>query len=254
MSGEDLRGDLDDALDDVVDEPTAGEMVRLAKALADSARTAGAQAVASGRWLATTIVDVAPRIPVRDLATLERQTGLTGEALAAELVRGAARTSAAIGAVGGAMVSAGALAPPTWIAIPFALVAQTFSVAAVELKLIAELHEVFGRPVAGSPADRTSALIKAWAERRGVSVTTLATSDGLASALGRGTRNELIRLVRRRLVARTGRSMTTLIPLFVGAVAGAEVNRRGTKSLGEAVMSDLARATERAEPAAGMEG
>jgi hypothetical protein len=63
---------------------------------------------------------------------------------------------------------------------------------------------------------------------------------GLSDALGRGTRNELIRLVRRRVLARLGRNLSTLAPLFVGAAAGAEVNRRATRALGEAVVRDLA--------------
>jgi hypothetical protein len=68
----------------------------------------------------------------------------------------------------------------------------------------------------------------------------LSRKGGLADALGRGTRNELIRLVRRRLATRMGRNLSTLAPLFVGAVAGAEVNRRATRALGEAVVRDLA--------------
>src|SRR5690606_23536679 len=39
-------------------------------ALAASARRAGRGAVASGRWLAETVLDVAPRLPVRDAETL----------------------------------------------------------------------------------------------------------------------------------------------------------------------------------------
>jgi hypothetical protein len=49
-----------------------------------------------------------------------------------------------------------------------------------------------------------------------------------------------VKLVRRRLVRRTARSLTALAPLLAGAVAGAEVNRRGTRSLAAAVVGDLA--------------
>ena len=134
------------------------------------------------------------------------------------------------------------LAPPAWLGLPFELVAETVAVAAIELKLVAELHEAYGRRIPGSAGERTTALVRAWAERRGVNTLTVATSGGLAGALGRGTRNELVRLVRRRLMARAGRNLSSLAPFLAGAVAGAEVNRRATLRLGEAVVRDLAEA------------
>ena len=219
----------------------AGGLARIAGLLASSAREAGGRAVATGQWLANTLIDVAPRIPIRDAATLSEQTGgLSGAALAGELIRNASRTSAAIGGLSGAVLSAEQFVPPAWITMPFELVVETIAVAVIELKLVGELHEVYGRPVSGSGTERTVALVKAWAERRGVTTATLGTPGGVADALGRGTRNELVRLVRRRLVARLGRNLSSLAPLLAGAVAGAEVNRRATRSLGEAVVRDLA--------------
>lgn len=247
---DDLAGRFGDATSD----PSPTTVGRLVGALADSARAAGAKAVASGQWAAATIVDTAPRIPVRDLATLEAQHGVTGPELAADLIRRATRASAITGAAGGAMVSGGVMAPPAWVAIPFELVAQTVAVAFIELKLIAELHEVYGRAPQGTASDRAGALVRAWAERRGVTVAAVARPGGLSNALGRGTRNELVRLVRKRFAARLGRNVSTLAPLFVGAVAGAEVNRRATRALGEAVLADLAAAAGRANRPSGMEG
>ncbi len=216
-------------------------LTRLAGVLASSARQAGARAVATGHWLATTLIDIAPRIPIRDAAALSAQhDGLTGAALAGELIRRASRSSAAIGGLSGAVMSAEQFAPPAWIAMPFELVVETVAIAVLELKLVGELHEVYGRPVQGNGTERTVELVKAWAERRGVTATTIGTPGGMADALGRGTRNELVRLVRRRLVARLGRNLSSLAPLLAGAVAGAEVNRRATRSLGEAVVRDLA--------------
>lgn len=218
-----------------------GELARLAGALAASAREAGARAVATGQWLATTVIDLAPRIPVRDAATLSAENGgMTGAALAGELIRKASRSSAAVGGVSGAVMSGTQFVPPAWITMPFELVVETVAVAVIELKLVAELHELYGRPVQGSGPERTVTLVKAWAERRGVTTATLASAGGVADALGRGTRNELVRLVRRRLVARLGRNLSSLAPLLAGAVAGAEVNRRATRSLGDAVVRDLA--------------
>jgi hypothetical protein len=214
---------------------------RLTRILARSARTAGAAAVASGRWLAEVVVDTAPRIPVRDQRTLEaHHDGLTGAALAAELISNAARASAGVGAAAGILVSAEEFSPPAWIAIPLELVVETLAVAAVEMKLVAELHEAYGRSVPGSASERSAAIVRAWAERRGVTPAVLTRRGGLSDALGRGTRNELVRLVRRRVVARMGRNLSTLAPLFIGAAAGAEVNPRATRALGEAVVRDLA--------------
>ena len=53
------------------------------------------QAKAAISWIADTVVDVAPHIPVRDLDTLRRHfPGLDGDALAERLVRNAARATA----------------------------------------------------------------------------------------------------------------------------------------------------------------
>jgi uncharacterized protein (DUF697 family) len=219
----------------------AAGLARLTKALAGSAKVAGARAVASGRWLAEQLVDNAPRIPVRDLRTLQaHHGGLSGAALAGELIRTASRASAAVGGAAGALMSAEELAPPTWVALPLELMVETLAVAAVEMKLVAELHEVYGRPVPGSSTERATAIVRAWAERRGVTPDLLARPGAVSDVLGRGTRNELIRIVRRRLLQRAGRNLSSLAPMLVGAVAGAEVNRRATRSLGEAVVRDLA--------------
>lgn len=221
--------------------PDAGAAVRISKALAASARTAGAGAVASGRWLAETLIDLAPRIKVRDLPTLrEHYGGLEGSALAGELIRNAGRAAAVVGATTGALMSVEEFAPPAWISLPFELLFETLAVAAIELKLVAELHEAYGMRIEGSGGAKTSALVRAWAERRGVTAMKVAAGGGLAEALGRGTRNELVKLVRRRLMSRAGRNLSSLAPFLAGAVAGAEVNRRATLSLGQAVVRDLA--------------
>jgi uncharacterized protein (DUF697 family) len=214
---------------------------RLTRAVASSARKAGRRAVLSGQWATEQIVDLAPRIPVRDLETLKaHHGGLSGAALAGELIRNASRVAGTVGMASGALVSAEEFSPPAWVAIPLELVVETLAVVAVELKLVAELHEVYGRPVQGTPSERASALVRAWAERRGVTPAVLTKPGGLSEVLGRGTRNELIRVARRRMLQRMGRNLSSLAPLMIGAVAGAEVNRRATRALGEAVVRDLA--------------
>ena len=239
-----MTDELGNALGEVVagraDRSTLGRLTRL---LSDSARGAGAAAVASGRWIAEVFVDVAPRIPIRDLATLSAQHGdRTGDALAEELVRHASYVSGGVGGAAGALMAAEQLAPPAWLLMPLELVVETLAVAAVELKLVAELHEVYGRALPEASGDRATALLKAWAERRGVSVRSLTQPKGVANALGRSTRNEIIRIVRRRLMRRMGRNLSSMAPLLIGAVAGAELNRRATRTLGETMVRDLGRA------------
>ena len=223
----------------------ARALARIGGALVRSGRAAGAGAVTSGRWLVDVLLELAARIPPRDRATLVAQhEGLAGDELADALVRSASRASAAVGAAAGALVDAEELSPPAWLAIPGEIVVETLVIAAIEMKLVAELHEVFGRPVygheiGGPPSARAVALAKAWAERRGVTALKLAEPAGLAAVVGQTTRREITRLVRRRLLSRMGRNLTSLAPLFAGAVAGAEVNRRATLALGQAVVRDL---------------
>jgi hypothetical protein len=204
-------------------------------------RRAGKGALGGGRWLAETVLEIIPHIPVRDLATLqEHHGGATGGELAGELIRNAARATAAVGATTGAVAAAEDLAPPAWIALPASLILETLAIAAIEMKLVAELHEVYGRPIPGSGTDRALTLARAWAERRGVTPQALITTGGLADVLGRGTRNEIMRLLRRRLLRRTVRNTTSLAPFLIGAVAGAEINRRATAHVGDAIVRDLA--------------
>jgi hypothetical protein len=219
------------------------ELRGLARVAVSSMRRAGGGAVGGGRWLAETAVEMIPHIPVRDLATLqEHHGGLRGGELAGELIRNAARATAAVGATTGAIAAAEDLSPPAWVVLPLELILETLAVAAIEMKLVAELHEVYGQPVPGHGTDRALTLARAWAERRGVTPQSLVMGGGLGEVLGRGTRNEIIRIVRRRMVRRTLRHTTSLIPFLIGAVAGAEVNRRLTTSLGGAVVRDVAAA------------
>ena len=219
------------------DRTTFARTVKLA---ASSLKAAGAKSVASGRWLAEALFDAVPHIPVRDAATLSAAYGgRTGGALAEELIRSASRRTAGFGAAAGALAGAHSLAPPTWAAVPAELLVETLAVVAVEMKLVAELQEVYGMPVTGSPSERSAAVVVAWAEGRGVTPETLVRPGGAAQVLGRGSRRELTRMLQRRLARRALRNMSSLIPLMAGAVAGAEVNRRATRALGDRVVGDL---------------
>ena len=228
-------------------EADRGSLARAAKLAARSMKAAGAKSVATGVWLAEAVIDAVPHIPVRDAGTLSTQHGgLTGDRLADEVVRAASHTTAGMGAVAGALAGAHELAPPTWAAIPAELLVETLAVVAVEMKLVAELQEVYGMPVTGTPNQRSVAIIQAWAESRGITPGALLRPGGLAQVLGRGSRRELARMLQRRLARRAIRNLSALAPLMAGAVAGAELNRRATRALGERVMGDLSSRPSRA--------
>jgi len=186
------------------------------------------------RWMADVVADVAPHVPVRDLATLRRHyDGLEGDALAERLVRNAARATAGIGAAGGGVAAVEWAATPTLLSAPILLAAETVAVVSIELKLIGELHEVYGRPVTGSAGYRAAALVQSWASQRGVNP--LLPGVGVGTVLGLAARKEL----QSTLLRRFGRNLTTLGPMLTGAVVASYLNRRATRSLGETLTRDL---------------
>ncbi|HEX2312630.1 MAG TPA: hypothetical protein VHJ17_02795 [Thermomonospora sp.] len=223
------------AADDLDSETRGRLLARLARLLADSARRAGAGGLRGGRWLADLLLEVAPHVPVRDAETLrDHHHGLTGEALADNLVRVAVNATTAVGAAGGALAAVEFVAPPLLLTAPAQLAAETLVIAAIEVKLIAELHAVYGVQVPGSGTTRATAFVTAWARQRGVNPLE---SGTLANALGSAAKTAL----RKRLLRTFGRSMSTMGPFLTGAAAGAALNRSATKRLAEAIRADLRR-------------
>lgn len=207
---------------------------RLTGTLAGGVRAVGARAALSGRWLTDLVLDVAPHVPVRDLRTLrEHHGGLSGDELAASLVRSACVATAGVGAAGGALAAVQHAAPPTLLAAPVQLTAETLAVVAVELKLVAELHVVYGRAPVAPRGEVAAAYVSAWAAKRGVDHASGVPALGVV--LGAAARQQL----RRRLARRLGRNMSTMAPFLAGAVAGAELNRRETRSLGTTLIEEL---------------
>lgn len=216
---------------------------RLSATLAEAARRGahltGRGMSASGRWLSGQVLAMAPRLPVRDLATLRAQfPGLGPDELAEALIEGSARASAAVGVAVGA-----------WAVLPFLpaagveVMTETLAVVGIEIKLVAELHEVYGQRAPGSVVERMTAYVGAWASKRGVALA----PGGLVIAAG----SPLARQLRRRLTAKAGRSVFSLGPLLTGAAAGGMINRRETRKLGRILSGDLRR---RASYAAGWQG
>ncbi|MFB7514523.1 hypothetical protein [Streptomyces sp. NPDC056144] len=194
----------------------------------DGMRRGGDGAKAGIGYLADRLIDLAPRIPVRDLATLRKQfPGLGPEEIADKLVTGAANASSTVGAGVGA--AAMLPVPP---AMPAELAAEITGVAAVELKLIAELHEVYGLRPPGRITQRSTAYLTSWAEERGIDPAKPTTVN---AALGGQLKRELRQQIMKRMV----RNMPNLMPFMIGAAVGAVMNRRDTKKLAAHVRKDL---------------
>jgi hypothetical protein len=180
-----------------------------------------------GQWLAGQAVEMAPKVPIRGISTLRDQyPGLDTEELADRLIRGAARASAGVGAAVG-MTAATPFVPT----LPVELAVETLALVGIELKLVAELHEVYGMPAPGSRTDRMLAYLGAWANRRGIRIT----GEGVALAVGSPLRRKL----ERRLVAKAGQTTLSLAPLLAGAAAGSMVDHHETRKLGQQVRDDL---------------
>jgi hypothetical protein len=204
-----------------------GTVARTAGGARKGAGTAG-RGVSSGlSWLTAQVVAMGPRLQVRDQATLRaRFPGRSDDDIAGLLVERAARATAAVGGATGACA-----ALPALPAFPVEVAAETLAVVGIEIKLLAELHEIYGQPAVGSAADRARAYIGAWASRRGV----YQVDGGLLLIAG----SPLARQLTRRLAARVRRSAFSLSPLLTGALAGVLLNRRETRRLGRQIRDDL---------------
>jgi hypothetical protein len=191
------------------------------------AHVTGRGVSAGSRWLSSQVLAMAPRLPVRDLETLRKQfPAKSPDELAQTLIEGASRASAAVGVAVGA-----------WAVLPFVpaagveITTETLAVVGIEIKLVAELHEVYGLAVPGSAVDRMTAYVGSWAQRRGVALA----PGGILLAAG----SPIARQLQRRLAAKAGRSVFSLGPLLTGAAAGGLINRRETRKLGRILSEDL---------------
>src|SRR5690242_5102323 len=198
---------------------------------ADSARrgagSAGRGVTSSMGWLTAQVVAMGPRLRIRDQATLRAQfPGQSDDEIAQLLIERAARAAATVGGTTGAWA-----ALPALPAFPAEIAAETLAVVGIEVKLVAELHEVYGMGAVGSGPERARAYVGSWASRRGI----YQVDGGLLLVAG----SPLARQLTRRLAARVRRSTFALAPLFTGALAGALLNRRETRRLGREMRDDL---------------
>ncbi|MEV7738294.1 hypothetical protein AB0O75_40620 [Streptomyces sp. NPDC088921] len=210
--------------------PVAGRAAAVRDRAREGARKSGSRARAALAYVTDRIIENAPRIPVRDLATLRRQfPGLGPEELADKLVTGAASATATVGAGIGA--AAMLPVPP---AMPTELAAEITGVAAIELKLIAELHEVYGARPPGNLKERSTAYLNSWSGERGIDAKKPST---VSVALN----SQMKQRLRQQIMKRTVRNLPNLMPFLVGAAVGAVMNRRDTRKLAERIRKDLRR-------------
>jgi len=190
------------------------------------ARATGRGLRVGGRGLVDEVLANASKLPVRDRAALRSQfPGLSPDEVADALVRGAAKATSAVGAAVGVWAVI-----PVVPAFPVEIAAETVAVVGIELKLVAELHELYGLGVPGSVRERMSAYLVAWGDRGAVLA-----SGSLVLAVG----SPLRKRIARRLAQRAGRSAVSLGPLLTGAAAGALFNRRATRRVGRSVLGKL---------------
>jgi hypothetical protein len=212
------------------------------RGLAGSARTAGAAAVTSGRWLVDVAIDLAGQLPVRNIAQLRADfPNRSAEQIAEELVAQAAKATGALGAVAGGLAAAEWFAPPTWLAAPIELVTETLAVAAIEMRLIGELHSAYGHPVQAAGPARAAALAHAWSAGRAVAPEYLVAGPTAAALWTAAGKRQLQRSLRKRLARRAGRSAVSFLPFLVGAAAGMKLNSAATNKLAGTVRRELSR-------------
>jgi hypothetical protein len=197
-----------------------------------------------GALLNDLLAAAAPRLPIRDAGRLRAaHPGASDEEIAEALVARAARVTSGIGAAAGGLSAAQWLAPPSLLAVPLALGAETVLLSAVEVVLIGELHELYGRPAPGDARARAAAYLASWSAQRSVES---AGAAGLGSLLGAAGARALRRPVTRKLAG----TATSAAPLMIGAAVSSRLNRRATESLARRVLADL-RAERPTEPGDG---
>jgi hypothetical protein len=212
-------------------DSAARRSAQTARRGADSARrraSSASRSVTAGlNWLTGQVVAMGPRLRIRDQATLRAQfPGQSDDEIAKRLIERAARASTAVGGTTGLWA-----ALPALPAFPAEVAAETLAVVGIEVKLVAELHEIYGMGAVGGATERARAYIGSWASRRGI----YQVDGGLLLVAG----SPLARQLTRRLAARVRRSTFALAPLFTGALAGALLNRRETRRLGLEIRDDL---------------
>jgi hypothetical protein len=201
-----------------------------AKPPADEAASSGSSRVPLGDLLSA----AAPRLPIRDADRLRKAfPGASDSEIADALVARAARLTSTIGAATGGISATHWLAPASLLALPLELGAETVLIAGVEIVLIGELHELYGRPATGDPRARARAYLDSWSAQRAVD------GGGAAAGLGSVLGGAGIRALQRAMPRKLAGAVPTTAPFLIGAAISGRGNRRATETLAERVLADL---------------
>ena len=193
-----------------------------------------ARGFAPGGLLTDLLDAAAPRLPIRDGDKLRRaHPGASDTEIADALVARAARLTGAIGAATGGLAAAQWFAPPSLVALPLELGAQTVLVAAVEVVLVGELHELAGRPAPGDARARAGAYLTSWTTQQAVG-----SAAGITGLIG-VVSTAAAAAMRRQITRRLARSTTSMAPLLVGATLAARGNKKVTTALADRLRADL---------------
>ena len=188
----------------------------------------------------------APRLPIRDRARLRRAyPGATDDEIADTLIARAARLTSGIGAATGGLTAAHWFAPASLLMLPLELGAETVLIGGVEVVLIGELHELYGRRPDGDARTRASAYLASWSSQRPV--------DGVATGLGALLSAASVGALRRQVTRRMARGIPVAAPFLIGAALSGRGNRRATESLARKMLADL-RVSRPPEPPDGGRG
>src|SRR3954468_1002369 len=194
----------------------------------DAATASPAGERTPGAMLGDLLSATAPRLTIRDAGRLrEAHPGASDDEIADALVARAGRLTSAVGAAAGGLSAAHWFMPGSLLALPLELGAETVLIAGVEVVLVGELHELYGRPAAGDARTRAAAYLASWSSRRPDEG---AGAAGLGAILGAGAR-----ALRRRAT----RVVPAAAPFVLGAAVAGQGNRRATELLAERLLADL---------------
>ena len=199
-----------------------------------------------GAVLGDLLATAAPRLPIRDAARLRQAyPGRSDAEIADALVARTARVTSGIGAATGGLTAASWIAPASLLALPLEIGAETVLVGGVELVLVGELHELYGRRPPGDARARAAAYLAGWSAQRSAAEA----GAGLGSLLGTAG----VRALRKRLTRRMTRGLPVAAPFLIGAALAGRSNRRATEVLAQKVLADL-RASRPLDPSGGRRG
>lgn len=186
-----------------------------------------------GALLSDLLAGAAPRLPIRDGERLRlAYPGASDAVIADALVARAALLTSGIGAAAGGLTAVQWLAPATLLALPLQLGAETVLVAGVEVVLVGELHELYGRPATGDARTRAAAYLASWSAQHAV--------DGAGAAgLGSLLSSAAMLALRRQVTRKLGRMVPSAAPFLIGAAIAGRANRRATETLAGRVLTDL---------------